>query len=488
MKKEQYDFQKANARKREIGDRLNELAEKLESNDKLTEEQREEIRRESSDLRGELDRINMQSAAAVAYMAAEQQGREVTKSRNEVFRELLNDIRSGKRHEREISLSVLTEGAKNNIVSAGADKVTVQDIMPNLSLESGKTMVALHDARDGSIIWDKVGMKVQTGVAGNLVWPYATDNVKIVEVGETVQLNDQDIDFDKVTTDPKECGATVKVTYASIDDSTFDVLTFVQESYRLAMQEYLSWKTFSHANFSGIKGPFSNAASVTIAGTYRNILAQKAAIANSGVDMKGFCYVIDAETEAILKSTPKANGQGGFIIENGALAGDPYFVSHFIRETGTRGQISEDLFLGMGCWQYCAANQHGNVYMTVDPYTLADKGEIKLTLRTRWSLTTLRPEAFKIVKIVAAPETNPGINLSAHTASIVKSTGSVTLTAAVYPADAQVTWTSSATSKATVSNGVVSAGSTAGDVNITASITVDGKTYTDTCVVTVTAS
>ena len=473
MKTEQFDFKKANARKREIGDRLNELAEKLDSKEELTEEQREEIRRESLDLRGELDSINMQSAAALAYMAAEQQGREVTRSRNEVFRELLNDIRSGKRHEREISLSVLTEGAKNNIVSAGADKVTVQDIMPNLS---------------EGLIWDKVGMKVQTGVAGNLVWPYATDNVKIVEVGETVQLNDQDIDFDKVTTDPKECGATVKVTYASIEDSTFDVLTFVQESYRLAMQEYLSWKTFSHANFTGIKGPFSNAASVTIAGTYRNILAQKAAIANSGVDMKGFCYVIDAETEAILKSTPKANGQGGFIIENGALAGDPYFVSHFIRETGTRGQVSEDLFLGMGCWQYCAANQHGNVYMTVDPYTLADKGEIKLTIRTRWSLTTLRPEAFKIVKIVPAPETNPGINLNAHTASIVKSTGSVTLTAAVYPADAQVTWASSASGKATVSNGVVSAGSTTGDVNITASITVDGKTYTDTCVVTVTAS
>lgn len=473
MKKEQFDFKKANARKREIGDRLNELAEKLESKEALTDEQREEIKRESADLRGELDRINMQTAAALAYMAAEQQGREVTKSRNEVFRELLNDIRSGKRHEREISLSVLTDNATNNIVSAGADKVTVQDIMPNLS---------------EGLIWDKVGMKVQTGVAGNLVWPYATDNVKIVEVGETVQLNDQDIDFDKVTTDPKECGATVKVTYAAIEDSTFDVLTFVQESYRLAMQEYLNWKTFSHANFTGIKGPFSNAASMTIAGTYRNILAQKAAIANSGVDMKGFCYVIDAEAEAVLKSTPKANGQGGFIIENGTLAGDPYFVSHFIREAGTRGQVSQDLFLGMGCWQYLAANQHGNVYMTVDPYTLADKGEIKLTLRTRWSLTTLRPEAFKIVKFVAAPETNPGINLDKHAVSIVKSTGSITLVAATYPSDAAVTWASSASGKATVSNGVVSAGSTTGDVNITASITVDGKTFTDTCVVTVTAS
>jgi HK97 family phage major capsid protein len=475
MKKEQFDFKKANARKREIGDRLNELAEKLESKEALTDEQREEIKRESVDLRGELDRINMQCAAALAYMAAEQQGREVTKSRNEVFRELLNDIRSGKRHEREISLSVLAENATNNIVSAGADKVTVQDIMPNLS---------------EGLIWDKVGMKVQTGVAGNLVWPYATDNVKIVEVGETVQLSDQDIDFDKVTTDPKECGATVKVTYAAIEDSTFDVLTFVQESYRLAMQEYLNWKTFSHANFSGIKGPYSNAASTAIAGTYRNILRQKAAIVNSGVDMKGFCYIVDAELEAYLKSTPKGDGQGGFVIENGLLAGDPYFVSHFIRETGTRGTASSDLFLGLGCWQYLAANQHGNVYMTVDPYTLADKGEIKLTIRTRWSLTTLRSEAFKIVKVVPvpAPDEAPFISLDQHTASIVKSSGTVTLTAVTIPADAEVTWATSASGKATVSNGVVTAGSTAGDVTITATITKDGKSYSDSCVVTVTNS
>lgn len=387
--KETFDFQKSTARKREIRDRLNELAEQLASNDKLTDEERDAIKRETRDLETEGEVLQMRERAAMlAIETARQQGPEVTKSRNQVFRDFLNDVRSGKRQEREISLSVLTDNAKNNIVSAGADKVTVQDIMPNIS---------------EGLIWDKVGMKVQTGVAGNLVWPYATDNVKIVEVGETVQLNDQNINFDNVKTNPTECGATVKVSYAAIDDATFDVLTFVQESYSLAMQNYLNWKTFSHANFTGIKGPYANKAATTIEGTFRNILKEKAKIVKTGVNMTGFCYVIDPEAEAILKSTPKAKGQGGFIIENGTLAGDPYFVSHFIRETTTMGTASNDLFIGLGVWQYFAANQHGQVYMTVDPYSLADKGEIKLTLRTRWSLTTLREEAFRIVKFTEVP-------------------------------------------------------------------------------------
>ena len=214
MKKEQFDFSKANARKREIGDRLVELADKLESAE-LTDEARKAVEREEKDLRSELEVINMRTAAAMAHMAAEQQGLEVTKSRNEVFRELLRDIRSGKRQEREITLGVLNSGDTNNITSAGAVNVAVKDIMPNLA---------------EGLIWGKVGMQVQTGVAGNIVWPYATEIVKMEAVGETVALSDQDIDFANVKTNPGEVGATIQVTFASIEDATFDVLTFVQVS------------------------------------------------------------------------------------------------------------------------------------------------------------------------------------------------------------------------------------------------------------------
>lgn len=65
--------------------------------------------------------------------------------------------------------------------------------------------------------------------------------------------------------------------------------------------------------------------------------------------------------------------------------------------------------------------------------------------------------------------------------------GTRKITAATVPADATITWASSNTSKATVSDGTVT-GVATGSANITASITVDGTTYTDTTAVTVTAS
>ena len=64
--------------------------------------------------------------------------------------------------------------------------------------------------------------------------------------------------------------------------------------------------------------------------------------------------------------------------------------------------------------------------------------------------------------------------------------GTKALTLDKYPSNAEVTWTSSDSTKATVSSGTVT-GVAAGTATITASITVNSKTYSDTCVVTVTA-
>ena len=72
-------------------------------------------------------------------------------------------------------------------------------------------------------------------------------------------------------------------------------------------------------------------------------------------------------------------------------------MSHYIRKGAAAA--SADMYVGFGSWSYFAANQHGDVRLVIDPYTKAVKNETVLTMNTRWSLTTLRPEAFNIVKL-----------------------------------------------------------------------------------------
>lgn len=80
----------------------------------------------------------------------------------------------------------------------------------------------------------------------------------------------------------------------------------------------------------------------------------------------------------------------------------------------------------------------------------------------------------------------PSIVLDRHVASI-ENGGNVTLVATTIPNSAIVSWTSNDTNVASVVGGLVSAEGT-GNAIITASITVDGVTYSDTCTVIVNAN
>ena len=81
-------------------------------------------------------------------------------------------------------------------------------------------------------------------------------------------------------------------------------------------------------------------------------------------------------------------------------------------------------------------------------------------------------------------ETGDSVVVTPSTATIT-STGSVQLTAQTLPGNRPVTWTSSAETYATVDeNGLVS-GKASGSATITATATINGVTYTDTCAVTV---
>ena len=117
-----------------------------------------------------------------------------------------------------------------------------------------------------------------------------------------------------------------------------------------------------------------------------------------------------------------------------------------------------------------------------DPVAGDLKGHNQVYIRAEayigWGIVL--PEAF--VRVLRAPS----VTLNALTATVEEGE-TVTLTATTFPAGATVTWASGDADVATVAGGVVT-GVAEGETDITASITVEGKTYTATATVTVTAA
>lgn len=113
------------------------------------------------------------------------------------------------------------------------------------------------------------------------------------------------------------------------------------------------------------------------------------------------------------------------------------------------------------------------------------KGQQSMELTGHYTIADQSDVPYEIyIKAGEDSGDSPEINLDKHSATIeVGEELTLTVTRKV-PASATVTWQSDTIAKATVSDGVVT-GEAAGSAIITAKITVDGVTYSDTCTVVV---
>ena len=322
------------------------------------------------------------------------------------FRSLLSEAaKTGQK--REILLFPTDSNIKGNVTASGAIELSIKEMIPTLHEGLGLPQ----------------GLGIVTGVEGNELWPVSVNDVEMEEPGEVEALNDQILEFEKITPTQNRVGLKVPVSNMAIDNAAFDLMAFVQRKFEIALRVYLAKKIYSQANWAKNKGPFSGMTAKTIelgANAYENILTAVAEFSDKGFYEGNVCISMDRVTEAKLKATPKiAGAAGGFVIENGLCAGYPYTVSHFVNRTlNSAGKLvpTADRFIEIGYWEFFALQQHGQVRLVIDPITLADKNVTRVILNTAWSMTDLsvyingadnESQAFGLYKIVE-PEPTEG--------------------------------------------------------------------------------
>ena len=369
------------ARNRELQSKMAELNDKAykESREFTEDEQREwnALSREKLLNEGELTSLFTERELAKF---------EEHKSKGEMLREVLREsAKTGNKREILLTSGTNSAGTSNttaNITASGAIELTIHEMIPTL-----------HEGLELP-----ESLRVVTGVTGNEVWPVSVNDVEMEEVGEVAQLADQELNFAKINPQLARVGLKVPVSNMAIDNAAFDLMAFVQEKFTIALRKYLAKKVYSQADWSGIKGPFSNMASsgtITLgSGTeYADILQAVANFSDKGFFEGDVTLILDRVTEAKLKATPKiAGAAGGFVVENGLCAGYPYIVTHYLNtELNSDSKLvpTSGKSIGIGYFEWLALQQHGDVRMVVDPITLADRNVTRVILNTAWSITDL---------------------------------------------------------------------------------------------------
>jgi HK97 family phage major capsid protein len=296
-----------------------------------------------------------------------------------------------------VSSSVLNTGETNNITSSGAIPKVIKNLLGLLQ---------------NKLVYNRVGLQISTGVKGEIVWPVLAAGVTVTVEEEAAEVGDSTLNFSKIVAIPRRLAVATDITNEALEDASFDVQSVVVNNFNDTVAQFLNTALLRTTAVSdGLDGPFTQTgietSNLSATPTYAELIAMKGAVAGKNVPLYAPAFVMNSELYAKLEATPKAQGQGGFIIENGKIDGDPVYVTEYINTKADGTQETGKYRLEMGCWNYLAANQHGEVRFTIDPLTLASSNETKFVLHTKWSLTNLAlADAFKIFKLIEPASSN----------------------------------------------------------------------------------
>lgn len=296
----------------------------------------------------------------------------------EVIREAVRDGKQMQLIVREGGTQTPATPTDNTIKKAVA---SAGGIMP---LTTGEVIKPLQEG----LIYNKIGVKLPTGLSGEYVWPVVGSSLEVEYVGEGVALTDKPFEMSKISATPQRMGITVVLTRESIFNSNGMLEDLVREQMIQAFPKGLNSVLLGGSTKGNFTSPFATTKCVksTVAFDFKSLNGAKAAKLALGYSSEGLVWVMSEATKADLEATPKDTGSGIMTVENDRLCGLPVFCSSALGEK-----------IGLGDFRYLVCGQFGTPSFIVDPMTLATEDKVRITINMYFSMSTLREDAFSLL-------------------------------------------------------------------------------------------
>lgn len=250
---------------------------------------------------------------------------------------------------------------------------------------------------EAELIHTKVGLKLQTGVYGQPVWPVLA-GVEAQILGEDVALTDKALQFDKLSATPTRIGVYVPITSQALNSSNLNLRAIVIDRLSKAVGATINkalFATTAPAAPNGIgsvlaapyAAPSAQYAAAT-GPTLKDVVAIETEVLSKNIVPDGSAaYFVHPKTYGLLKSTPVEKGNPKMLLEGGIMNGYPVYSSTF---------MPEDAIL-FGVMSYSVLAEHGDGWRFFVQYN-GKNDRIEFTLNADFSNTVLRKEAFSVLK------------------------------------------------------------------------------------------
>ena len=243
-----------------------------------------------------------------------------------------------------------------------------------------------------ALVLDKLGIQMQTGVLGKVVYPIAAEVEATIE-GETVALADSQVVITKKEPTKHRVGLNIPVSNQALDNAPEFYnycVNALGKGVALLLNKALCSKT-AVGTTNPISGPFvAPGATMTYTGapTYAQIIELASKPAQADVpDLGRKAYLVSPSMLAKLKSTPKDAGSGRFICEDGYIDGVPVLETSYV--------AADDILFGY--FDYLLPIQFGSMRVTIDKVTGAIQDVTKFIINSDFDELSLNADAFAVL-------------------------------------------------------------------------------------------
>lgn len=206
--------------------------------------------------------------------------------------------------------------------------------------------------------------------------------------GEVAEAADGASEFTSVTLSPKRLTAYIDISKQFLVQDSIDAENMIKQDLVNAISSKLEETILGTASGSttqpeGIFNKIPMSADTTDINAYSAVTAAEAKVEDNNI-LGQPVYVMSNKAKAVFRAMPKSSKSTQLVYEGGELDGTPvYSTSNISDKKFIYGDFSN---LVIGNW--------GGIDLTVDPYTKAAAGQVRLVINAFFDAKVVRPEAF----------------------------------------------------------------------------------------------
>ena len=336
------------------------------------------------------DHAHLESNVSISrILQAKMEGRSLSGAEAEYSQE--TERRTGRTAEGVfVPLSLFEKRGTVNTTTTGNDLV-------GTDLRADQYVGALRN----SLLARKLGVRVLSGLKGNVSIPRHTTGTTAAWVAEGSGLTGSDMSFDSITLAPKHAGGITEMSRQLIQQSSPDCEQLIRDDLTFILAQAIDSALIKGGGANEPTGVLATSGIQTAnlaTLSWANVLAmlQKLDLVNASAAN----IVASTKVKAKLMGTLKSSGVAGYLMEGGAMADLPVYFSNQVAEKAGTPNTGK---LIAGDWSQVMLGIWSEVDLLVNPFdsTAYARGGVLVRAMATCDIAVRHPNAFVFAEDIA---------------------------------------------------------------------------------------